>query len=145
MTIAPNKSQYLANTNTSPFNVDGRPIPASATIQYLGIPLTKQGIDLEQNTQERKMANFWGCCDRLVGFSTQASTRLYKTFVRPTLEYGLQLQALDSENSNRLERIQRAALLTIFSAPMKTSVDAMHKLILLESMAMRSHILNFIK
>jgi hypothetical protein len=77
------------------------------------------------------------------GFSTQASTRLYKTFVRPTLEYGLQLQALDSENSNRLERIQRAALLTIFSAPMKTSVDAMHKLTLLESMAMRSHILNF--
>ncbi len=85
----------------------------------------------------------WGICTRAIFISTQASVRLYKAFIRPTLEYGLQLEMINEKWIDRLERVQCTALRTIFSAPLNTSIDVLHRLTCLESMRLRNTILQF--
>ena len=124
-------------------------IQSSVTITYLGIPFTCNGIDLATNIKVRTkasaqlIATMGSLGMHGTGFSTQASVRLYKAFIRPTLEYGLQLELINEKLINRLERVQCTALRTIFSAPINTSIDALHRLTCLESMRLRNTILQY--
>ena len=76
------------------------------------------------------------------GFPPEASLRLYKSFIRPVMEYGLQLKPLSQNEINPYQKTQNMALRQIFSVPRKTSIEAMHKLALIETMEVRNQILN---
>lgn len=150
MEFAPSKCFHLGNTNndTSIFQIKNQALKSCTTITYLGIPFTNKGIELKQNILNRTkhVQSLTGLIGSLgmhgTGFSTQAALRIYKTFIRPTLEYGLQLKIVDKETINILEKAQVDALRTIFSASMNTSIGALHKLSCMESMELRNQILN---
>jgi hypothetical protein len=76
------------------------------------------------------------------GFHPAASSRLYKAFIRPTMEYGIQIRPLPATQLSLLQKTQNLALRTIFSARRTTSIAAMHKLLLIEPMRERNNALN---
>jgi len=76
------------------------------------------------------------------GVSPEASKNLYKTFIRPIMEYGLQLGVLKKNQIVSAQKVQNLALRCIFSAQRNTSINAMHKLLQIESMELRNKILN---
>jgi len=137
MRFAPGKCISLdpgQETNYSLYNV---PLTRALSAKYLGIPFTRAGIDLETNSVERAgkaravAAMFASVGMNITGFAPKASVRIYKTFVRPMLEYGLALAPL-AEISNALQPLQRTqnfALRAIVSAPRHTSINALHKLL----------------
>jgi hypothetical protein len=149
MQFAPTKCFHLGNKKqTSPFKIGNDYIQTVIEVEYLGIPFITEGINFESNLKTRTKNTFQliGLLGSLgmngTGLSTQAALRIYKAFIRPTLEYGLQLKILDPETINRLEKAQIVALRTIFSAPLNTSIGALYRLSCLESMALRNRILN---
>lgn len=82
------------------------------------------------------------CGMNLTGFPQEASDRLYKAFVRPKMEYGLQLKVLDRADLRTLQLSQNLALRAIFSVRRTTSTKVLHKLLGVESMALRNQVLN---
>ena len=76
------------------------------------------------------------------GFSVEASTRLYKSFIRPVMEYGLQLSPANPENLRIYQGTQNLALRVIFSAPKTASINALHKLAIVEKIQTRNQVLN---
>ena len=141
--------QHPNHQSSNTFHIHNGQIASADTVTYLGIPFSSKGIDLEKNinlrtkTSAQLIATMGSLGMHGTGFATQASVRLYKAFIRPTLEYGLQLEMLDEKLINRLERVQCTALRTIFSAPVNTSIDALHRLTCLESMRLRNTILQY--
>lgn len=148
MEFAPEKCYVFANSITEPLTLLGTALPARDSIKYLGINFTVDGIDYAANTLERSakaraatmMLSNIGM--NLTGFPQSASARLYKTFIRPTMEYGLQLKVLAKPQLQLLQRAQNLALRSIFSARRSTSTNVLHKLLLVESMQLRNQVLN---
>jgi hypothetical protein len=68
--------------------------------------------------------------------------RIYETFVRPKLEYGLQLLEPSGAVLRILERVQYQALCAMFSVSRNTSRAALHGLAGVQSMKMRVWELN---
>ena len=151
MEFAASKCVHLGQTDAelSGFFIGNAEIPSCISAKYLGIPFTRRGADLEANVENRtrhtaaliRTLAIVGM--RRNGFSTDASVRLYKAFIRPTLEYGLQLKIISEEGINRLERAQCVGLRTILSVPLNTSINAMHRIACLESMSLRNQTLNY--
>jgi hypothetical protein len=62
------------------------------------------------------------------GFPPEASARLYKTFIRPVVEYGMQLEVLQQKSMAIVQKMQNMALRSMFSAHKMASINAMHRL-----------------
>ena len=67
---------------------------------------------------------------------------VYKLFIRPILEYGLQLKILNQKDISEYQRTQNLALRCMLGAAPKTSINAMHKLLQIEKMEIRNLELN---
>ena len=76
------------------------------------------------------------------GFPQAASARIYKTFIRPVMEYGLQLTILTAKDIDVLQKTQNFAMRLIFSAQRTSSINALMKLLLLEPMKLRNQVIN---
>ena len=147
MRFSPSKCVVL-NETAADLKIYGESLKKSNTEKYLGIPISQNGVEFGRLAKERTdkakgvirvMGNLGM---NINGFSPEASSRLYKSFIRPVMEYGLQLKPLSKDEIKLYQKTQNMALRQIFSVPRNTSIEAMHKLALIETMEVRNQILN---
>ena len=116
--------------------------------KYLVININQEGINFVKLAKERTdkakgvIATLRNLGMNMSGFSVEASTRLYKSFIRPVMEYGLQLSPATPENLRLYQGTQNLALRAIFSAPKTASINALHKLAIIEKIQTRNQVLN---
>lgn len=124
------KCIYLGNGNAPA--IYNEEITKENTAKYLGIYFDHKGIVPQATIMERaKNANtrtnmLRKCGFNLRGLTLAASTAIYKTFIRPMLEYGICL--FPQNNIKQLQLAQEHALRTMFSATRRTSRAALHVL-----------------
>jgi hypothetical protein len=112
-----------------------QPLLSAKSAKYLGIYFKRNGIDTSATLKERcgkgkQISNLLASVGMHgMGFSQQASAKLYKQFVRPTIEYGFQVMTLNTTQRKSIDMAQSASFRRIFSAPRSTSKNAMHKLL----------------
>jgi hypothetical protein len=127
------------------YNTD---LPSEEQAKYLGIPFTKKGIAWSKLAQERAtkargvIAMLAPVGMNALGWAPAASCIIYKTFIRPVLEYGLALSAPSAANLKIYRKVQTLALRTICTAPKTTSIAALHRLLQVEPMEHRARELN---
>jgi hypothetical protein len=71
------------------------------------------------------------------GWRPASGIAAFKTFIRPTLEYGLALGKPDAETLRKLQVVQNMGLKAIFSAYRSCSTKALHRLTKIEPLAYR--------
>jgi hypothetical protein len=128
-------SKCILLQNDVKLTLYGQPLKVAKSAKYLGIYFTRRGIDSASTLKERcdkgkQMTNLLASVGMHgLGFSAQASSKLYKIFVRPTIEYGFQVAQLNITQRKQIDMAQSASFRRIFSAPRTTSKNAMHKLL----------------
>ena len=75
-------------------------------------------------------------------WAPSAKIDVYKLFIRPLLEYGMQVTLYDSKAMDLFERTQQLALRIAYGVPWNTSKPALKRLSCLESIKSRNHLLN---
>ncbi|KAG2222408.1 hypothetical protein INT45_009420 [Circinella minor] len=86
------------------------------TFQYLGIPFTSSGIDIDQLVNQRSskatgnMGPLRQLGIRLYGIGLWPALRSYRTFIRPVLEYGIAIAALSTNQLTKLDNAQNACI-----------------------------------
>jgi hypothetical protein len=136
MEFAPSKCELLDNPNNANtiLKLYGEELKKSKDIKYLGIYYNYMGINKDATIRSQ--------CDKtrgvvaglaksgfsLNGLTVEANLRVFKTFVRPLYEYGLQIQEFSRGSTERLQKAQNQALRTLLGAPRNASILAMHKL-----------------
>jgi hypothetical protein len=115
---------------------------------YLGIPLSTKGFSSKSFAKScaRKMES---SIMQLVkgGYSSKYWSSgikfgVYKQFIRPTAEYGLQLKIMDTQVLDTLEAAQLKASRILLQLPWNCSIQAIRRLFCMESMKCRNKILN---
>ncbi|KAJ3016797.1 UNVERIFIED_CONTAM: hypothetical protein HDU68_012020 [Siphonaria sp. JEL0065] len=117
---------------------------------YLGVPFNSSGICWKAMVEERTtkakqvIATLAPLGFNARGWAPAASARIYKTFVRPVMEYGLALfgHGMPANLVGYYERVQTLALRTLTSTPKNTSKIALMKLLQVEPMSFRAKMLN---
>lgn len=130
------------------YQLYGSPLKLSLSFTYLGMRMTTEGIDGPEHVRLMTVKtldalnlirslgfNGWG-------FSTEVKKRLYETFIRPRLEYGLQLISPCRIVLKMLETTQHIALATMFSVSRTSSMASLRALSGIQSMEQRWRELN---
>jgi hypothetical protein len=144
MTFNVNKCAYLGSSNNGPEMNNGIILKQQRT-KYLGMIFNAQGLDTIASARERaKKANirsllFGRNGMNLNGTTIEASAALYKQFIRPMLEYGIQF--MDEAGLKILQRAQENALRIMFSANRNSSKAALHLLSRIEHIKERQLIM----
>lgn len=118
-------------------------IPEKTHVQYLGITFTHKGysapdhISILSNRFLKSLYFFKHFGLHTKGLSFKSKISLYKSFIRPTCEYGISIGVLHKSSERKLDSLQLAALSSMFSVNKKTSLDAMLLLSYLPSMKQR--------
>jgi hypothetical protein len=148
MKFSPNKCIVLSKQKNLIFNIGGSVLPQVEEAVYLGIPLSTNGFSSKSfvNSCARKMES---SIMQLVkgGYSSKYWSSgikygVYKQFIRPTAEYGLQLKIMDSSALDTLEAAQLKASRILLQLPWNSSIQAIRRLFCMESMHCRNKILN---
>ena len=147
MRFAPLKCAVLARSQQV-FHFCGAIMPQVLQFPYLGMIFDHQGIAWKAHVSARcQKAN--GVIVTLAksglngsGWPYRSSSLVYKTFIRPIIEYGISLTVLEPKVLAIAQKTQNLALRTIFSASRNTSIFALHKLLRIEPMAVRNFDLN---
>ncbi|KAJ3239207.1 hypothetical protein HDU77_011317 [Chytriomyces hyalinus] len=149
--FSPSKCIYLGPTpalRDVPLRLYDTDLPSAQTAPYLGIPFGQHGINWALLAKERT-AKARGVIVALasvgmnaMGWAPAASVNIYKSFVRPVLEYGVALKLPSASTLKLYESAQRLALRTLTSAPRNTSTAALHKLLQVEPFKHRATELN---
>ncbi|KAJ3321227.1 hypothetical protein HDU93_003417, partial [Gonapodya sp. JEL0774] len=101
---------------------------------YLGYPFTVRGIDwvtlcakrCEKSISTARSLQARGM--NVTGWAPAAAARIYKAFVRPVWEYGLDLKLPSRDLMAKYQKAQNVALRLICSAPPNTSIVALHRI-----------------
>jgi hypothetical protein len=151
MRFHPNKCQVLGprrtENATTQLQLHGTNLPRVLTATYLGFPFDRRGIIHVENFRARtaKARQVADLLNRngmnITGFAPEASSRLFKSFIRPIMEYGLQMRLLPKAKLVPVQRAQNAALRKIFSCHRNTSIRALHKLLQIPMIQTRNEIL----
>lgn len=118
-----------------PLQLYGEDLPATTTAPYLGFPFSPSGINFALLCQERcekakgVVAALAGLGYNATGWAPAAAARVYLTFVRPIMEYGVALRLPTPALCSMYQRTQNLALRRLFSAPPNTSIAAMHRVL----------------
>jgi hypothetical protein len=130
------------------FKIGESDLPQVDEAIYLGIPLSTTGFSSKSfaTSCARKMessimqlvkggysSKFW---------SSGIKFGVYKQFIRPTAEYGLQLKIMDTSVIDVLETAQLKASRILLQLPWNCSIQAIRRLFCMESMQCRNKILN---
>jgi hypothetical protein len=125
----------------------GEVLPEVKDFTYLGVPFTRKGIDVSLLVTKRQrgvmasMAQLNAIGANRSGFSMVFSARLYASFARPKLEYGLAIARLTKSQSNQLEKIQNSCLRMIFGGHKTSSTTVFKHLVNLPNMSFRADVL----
>ena len=151
MRFSPSKCVLLgaAYQEANPLCLYNTALPTERTSVYLGIPFEVRGIDWQKLAKSRAdktksivailasmgiSANTW---------PVSSCIHVYRSFVRPVMEYGMALRPLPKKVLSVYQKTQNLALRTMLRAPRTTSVNAMHRLTLIETIQTRNAELNF--
>ncbi|RKP15521.1 hypothetical protein ROZALSC1DRAFT_7345, partial [Rozella allomycis CSF55] len=111
MRFAPDKCVYIFRTNLN-LKLYNEPLSRVDTAVYLGMPFNAFGIDWMSHVKARsEKAKRTACMLSTCGFNgsgwpISASVNVYKTFVRPQLEYGLSLSMIPIAARDVLQKAQ---------------------------------------
>jgi hypothetical protein len=144
----PIKCEIVANCNTESCTLYGAPLKRSTSFVYLGMTLDINGINAmghvtrtcSKTTDATNILRMIGYNGH--GFATKVKKRLYETFIRPRLEYGLQLIQPQGKVLKLLEQTQHGALCAMFSVNRRTSATKLRTYSGIHSMLQRCHELN---
>jgi hypothetical protein len=147
MQFAPDKCFVVANSPMT-LNLDNTPLSQVESTKYLGIFMASSGPDWTQmaSVLALKAKNVTMALIR-IGFNKKtwapsAKIDVYKLFIRPLLEYGMQINLYDSRSTQLFEKTQQLALRIAYGVPWNTSKTALKRLSCLESVKSRNHLLN---
>jgi hypothetical protein len=135
--FAPTKCEVLAPNQDGTLFLHGQPLPHCTKFKYLGIYIRQDGIDWDTTitTSTKKttgLINYFKSKGMHGGgWRPNNCLAIYRTFLRPTMEYGVALQILNKPLYNRLQEVQKLAMRTYFSVDFQrksTSLFAMHTL-----------------
>lgn len=131
-----------------PFRLHGDLLKPVSSFTYLGIPFGSKGIQVDTliQTLSNKITKLLGIFNRIgynaYGLQYSSSIFLYRTHIRPILEYCLSILPLNKQQTVALERLQQQCLSRMFSIGMKTDHMALNLLTGLPTMATRKLILS---
>jgi hypothetical protein len=97
-------------------------LPEAESAAYLGIPFNREGLDLIKSAKHRPIKGRAVTMTlrqlgmNLTGFAPETSRRIYKTFIRPVLEYGTPLAPLAQAGIQALQTAQTHAMRMMLSA-----------------------------
>lgn len=147
MKFAPDKCFVIALSSID-LTLDETPLPQVQDTKYLGITMSNTGPNWTQmaSALALKAKNATMALTR-IGFNKRnwapsAKIDVYKLFVRPLFEYGMQVNLYDSKSIQLFERTQQLALRIAYGVPWNTSKTALKRLSCLESVKSRNHLLN---
>lgn len=157
MEFAPAKCYYLGPARS--INRDGmevmpeltlydKPLPKVPFTEYLGVTFGTEGVDAERTFASRKnkaegVTQIMGNIGmNPTGWPLASSALVYKTFIRPTMEYGLALRRWDKPTIKGLQQTQNRAMRRMCGAPGNASINALQKLLLIEPVEVRNNVLN---
>jgi hypothetical protein len=146
MRFAPTKCFVLCSRRVT-LRLYGVALPQVPSTKYLGVHFSAEGIDWPTTINEltKKARGTVAMLTRLgfngTGWPPRSCINVFKTFIRPLWEYVLQLGILPSKYLRRLQCAQNFALRSMFTAARCTSSGALHRLTLIETVALRNEIL----
>jgi hypothetical protein len=114
-------------------NLHEKEIPRAPAFTYLGMPCGVKGIMQLTHAQDqrqemiKKLFMLRSVGLNGTGFRLSTSRMIYLTFLRPILEYGLQL-ITNKEAQETFQSTQNLALKIIFSVPKSTSTGSLHSI-----------------
>jgi hypothetical protein len=148
MKFSPEKCLVLSKQKNLSLKIGDNLLPEVDEATYLGIPLNLRGFDSKKFAQNcaRKVecavmqlvkngysSKFW---------SPGIKFSVYKQFIRPTAEYGLQVKILERQELDILESAQLKACRILMHLPWNCSIQGIRRLFCIESMQCRNKILN---
>ena len=148
MKFAAEKCLVLSKQKNLALKIGDNLLPQVEEATYLGIPLSEKGFDSKKFAKNcaRKMeasvmqiakngyaGKYW---------SAGIKFSVYKQFIRPAGEYGLQLKILEKSDLDILEASQLKASRILLQMPWNCSIQAIRRLFCMESMQCRNKILN---
>jgi hypothetical protein len=148
-TFEPTKCEVLVAVKPAiPFQLSGVDLPYCRIFRYLGIWFDNHGINHEISFDKRIQAmkymtnllNHRGYNGH--GWTPKCIMAVYRTFLRPMMEYGLGLDMVDRSMLEKLEKAQAWALRTGFSVAGSTSYYALLGVSGLDNMQYRNQRLN---
>lgn len=149
MRFSPNKCFYIGpDAQNHNLQLYGTRLPSPPGTEYLGMTFDQTGLNFESslNKRTRKVRALIQMLGDLgmnsTGWPLRSSAMVYKSFIRPVLEYGLGLTIWKQAQISKVQKVQNAALRRIFSTGLNTSIRSMEKLLQLEPMSVRNRILN---
>jgi hypothetical protein len=134
----------------TPLRLYGQDLPSVEKATYLGFPFTPSGINFALLCEQRCKAargvvsTMQSIGLNITGWAPAAAARIYIAFIRPTMEYGVELKLPTPTLTTMYQRTQNMALRTICSATGNTSVAAMHRLLGIQMFKERAAELNFL-
>jgi hypothetical protein len=148
MKFAPSKCSLISNRERSDLYLYNEELATSKQATYLGVIFDVNGINWDSHVAKRinKAKQITLLMQSLgmniMGIAPAASVNLYKTFIRPILEYGTALRILPRKVGEKLQKSQNQALRSILSGNRTTSINAMHKLLQIPKFEVRNAIIN---
>ena len=147
MTFAPEKCFVVAK-NPMTLNLGPDILPNAQNAKYLGIIMDSSGPDwktmatnLSTKAKNAVMALMKVGFNRTT-WSPSAKIDVYKLFIRPLMEYGMQINLYKKADLDLFEKTQQLALRIAYGVPWNTSKTALKRLSCLESIRTRNHLLN---
>jgi ribonuclease HI len=151
MILSPNKSKAIIFRHcqkkvypATPFTLEGVPIDFTDTVKYLGVVLDshltyRQHVEYVCGKAIKKATYLnYLCAHRRVRPNFKVFRTLYKTMVRPCMEYASAFwNGASTRVKKRLDRIQRTSLTRILGCYRTTSYDVVNILANLEPLEMR--------
>ncbi|KAG2192553.1 hypothetical protein INT47_012777, partial [Mucor saturninus] len=120
-------SPRSSRTPNFAFTLYNKPIPTVDQFCYLGMEFTKKGLNAGKNIEARAskakstMSLLTSVGVHRNGFSLLLSARLYKTFIRPKIEYGLAISCFTAREMSKLDTLQNS-LVSMFVGSKHTTV-----------------------
>ncbi|KAG2191994.1 hypothetical protein INT47_006631 [Mucor saturninus] len=146
----PTKCVALSPPSSPPriFHLYNTPIPHQPSFRYLGVPISNLGtINITELIAHNKQASLAALYSLVpIGFNSHGLnpallTRLYKQFIRPTMEYGLAISQTTKQHITQLQQIQHLALRKMLGGHPTSEVAVAQKLTGLPTMHTRKNIL----
>jgi hypothetical protein len=126
----------------------GTSLPKVESTAYLGVIFDENGFNVEKHFADRtkkteKMIHVMGDIGmNAYGWPMAASISVYKSFIRPKMEYGLALKLLTQTQIYVLQKTQNKVMRKICGVPNNASTNAMQKLLRIVPMKTRNQILH---
>ena len=147
MIFAADKCLVLSKDKTN-ITMGNYVLPQVDLVTYLGIPFSSSGPDfnflINSKCEKAEKATMMVVRSGLASqdWSYGIKSAVSKQFIRPILEYGLQLVVCTKKQLKILEKCQYKCVRLLMGLPKNQSALALKRLFCLESMQCRNHILN---